>query len=158
MTRRLKSRTRKYAGNRTHGGGNKKNRRGKGSKGGRGRAGYHKHKWMHTIKYEFEALKMKHKGFSSQSKVMPTITIEQINKLLESGKVEKNNANFAFPGIKVIGSIPLISKANVTASAFSKGAKTSIETAGGKAVVIEKVKRLPKEGSQKPSNTKTKVA
>ncbi len=137
MTRRLRSRNRKYAGDRTYGGGNKKNRRGKGSRGGRGRAGYHKHKWMHTIKYELEALRFKHKGFAAQFKAMPTITLAHINKLLESGKIDKANVNFAFPGVKVIGSFALVAKANISASAFSKGAKQSIEKAGGTATVLD---------------------
>ena len=53
MARRFESRKKKkYAGNRTFGAGNKKNRRGKGSRGGVGRGGYHKHRWFHTIKTE----------------------------------------------------------------------------------------------------------
>ncbi|MDP3742675.1 MAG: uL15m family ribosomal protein [Candidatus Micrarchaeota archaeon] len=151
MTRRLKSRNRKYAGDRTYGGGNKKNRRGKGSRGGRGRAGYHKHKWMHTIKYELEALRFKHKGFAAQFKDMPAITLAHINKLLESGKVDKNNCHFAFPGMKVIGSFALVAKANISASAFSKGAKASIEKAGGTANLIE---ALVKKTPVAPTNAK----
>ena len=50
MARRNTSRRFKHRGNRTHGGGNTKNRRGKGNRGGVGRAGYHKHRWLHTIK------------------------------------------------------------------------------------------------------------
>lgn len=156
MTRRLKSRNRKYAGDRTYGGGNKKNRRGKGSKGGRGHAGYHKHKWMRTVKYELEAIRFNHKGFYPQSKMVPVVTLEQINKLLESGKVEKQNAHFAFPGVKVIGSMPLVAKANVTAMAFSKGAKLAIEKAGGTATVIEvPVKKTPAAPTKQPAKAKS---
>ena len=51
MARRIRSRgKKKFLGNRSHGAGNCKNRRGKGSRGGVGRAGFHKHKWLQTIK------------------------------------------------------------------------------------------------------------
>lgn len=151
MTRRLKSRNRKYAGNRTYGGGNKKNRRGKGSKGGRGRAGYHKHKWMRTIKYELEDLRMKHKGFNSLYQPKQTVTLEQIAKLVVKTKGEA--LNFNFPKAKVIGALRLNAKVNVTAAAFSEGAKKAIETAGGTATVIERpVQKTPVA----PTKPKTK--
>ncbi len=143
MTRRLKSRNRKYAGNRTFGGGNKKNRRGKGSRGGRGRAGFHKHKWLRTAKYELHDLYMKHKGFHSRRRTMQTVTLEQLNKLIE--KSGSKELDFNFPNTKVIGSLQLKAKANVTAAAFSKGAKEAITSAGGKATItaeaVEKVQQ-----------------
>lgn len=153
MTRRLRSRNRKYAGNRTYGGGNKKNRRGKGSKGGRGRAGYHKHKWMRTIKYELETLRMKHKGFNSQYAPTQTVTLEQLNKVITKAKASGEAAvlNFNFPNAKVIGSLQLTAKANVTAFAFSKGAKASIEKAGGTATATAvPVQKTPAAAPAKP--------
>ncbi len=129
MTRRLKSKTRKYAGNRTFGGGNTKNRRGKGSKGGRGRAGYHKHKWLRTAKYELAILAKNHKGFNANSLKQKVVTIEQLNRLIrKSGSKE---LNFMFPNAKIIGSTPLDGKATITAALFTKGARESITKAGG---------------------------
>ncbi len=153
MTRRLRSKTRKYAGNRTFGGGNTKNRRGKGSKGGRGRAGFHKHKWMRTVKYELDALRRKHTGFVSQQKRIKTVTLEQINVLIENNKSKE--ANFSFPNAKVIGSTPLIAKVNVVAFAFTKGAKAAIEKAGGKAEAHAQThaKEEPKKQIAKPEKT-----
>lgn len=146
MVRRVRSRTRKYAGDRTFGGGNKKNRRGKGSRGGRGRAGYHKHKWMHTIKYEFHELMMKHKGFHNvTSRKIKTITLEEINKLVERGKMDKNQKSeknerllteLSLPNQKVLATGFLLHPVKITASAFSAGAKQKIEKAGGSAIVM----------------------
>ncbi len=141
MVRRVRSRTRKYAGDRTFGGGNKKNRRGKGSRGGRGRAGYHKHKWMHTIKYEFHELMMKHKGFHNvTSRKVKTITLEEINKLVERGKMDKKSsgtvAELSLPNQKVLATGFLLHPVKITASAFSAGAKQKIEKAGGQAILM----------------------
>ncbi len=135
MTRRLKSRNRKYAGNRTYGGGNTKNRRGKGSKGGRGRAGFHKHKWLRTAKYELEELRRKHHGFHSLHARTRVVTLEHVNRLIENGKAQKAGDVYtlSFPNCKVIGSTPLVAKAAVTAASFSKGAAQSITRAGGTA-------------------------
>ena len=147
MTRRLRSKTRKYAGDRTFGGGNTKNRRGKGSKGGRGRAGFHKHKWLRTAKYELETLRRNHLGFKSIYKPSQTVTLEQVNRVLEKGKVEKKDGvvHFSFPKAKVIGSTPLVAKVHVTAMQFSKGAKLAIEKAGGTVVMpVAKQPHAPK--------------
>ena len=50
MPERTRRKKNKLRGNRTHGKGNTKNHRGAGSKGGRGRAGSHKHKFSKYYK------------------------------------------------------------------------------------------------------------
>ncbi len=144
MTRRLRSPKRKYAGRRTYGAGNKKKRRGKGRRGGRGRAGYHKHNWTRTAKFELEELRRQHTGFNSIYKKAHTVTLGQINTLLENEKVEKKGDFFelAFPKVKVIGSMPLIAKVKITAKSFSKGAKESIAKAGGTTLAVVKSDRV----------------
>ncbi|MBI4406731.1 uL15 family ribosomal protein [Candidatus Micrarchaeota archaeon] len=136
--RRLRSPKRKYAGHRTFGAGNKKKRRGKGRRGGRGRAGYHKHKWTRTAKYELEEIRRQHTGFNTIYKKTPVITLEQIARLTRSGKAEKHGDAFtvSFPRAKVIGSTPLGEKVNVSAKSFSKGARQAIEKTGGTATSI----------------------
>lgn len=143
MTRRLKSKTRKYAGNRTFGGGNTKNRRGKGSKGGRGRAGFHKHKWLRTAKYELDILRANHTGFHPVRGGPIIITLRKLNQIIANEKIEKKDGlvHFSFPNAKIIGSTPLIEKVHLIALSFSKGAKAAIEKNGGKAEAMpEKVK------------------
>ncbi len=136
--RRLRSPKRKYAGRRTFGAGNKKKRRGKGRRGGRGRAGYHKHKWTGTAKYELEEIRRQHTGFNSIYKKFPIVTIEHINKLIQRNALENKGDAFeaSFQGAKVIGSQALSAKVNIKAAAFSKGAKQSIEKTGGSATEI----------------------
>ncbi len=142
MARRIKSKKRKYLGNRTWGAGNTKNRRGKGSKGGKGRAGYHKHNWLRTIKRGEH--KPEGKGFhNTATKVVETITLEQILAKTAKGLWPKDaqdpaaiSVNLAQKGksVKVLGNGKFPVKAIVTAHAFSKSAKEKIEAAGGKAI------------------------
>ncbi len=142
MARRIASRKRKHYGNRTFGGGNTKNRRGKGSKGGVGRAGFHKHKWMKTIKAGFH--KSLRKGFVNQAaKASSQITLEQLSDGIAAGKWPKDQKDSSaysvvFPAsrkVKVIGTGAFAAKANVSAAAFSKSAKEKIEKAGGTTTV-----------------------
>lgn len=127
MTKHVKKK-RKHLGNRNHGGGNAKNRRGKGNKGGIGNAGKLKHKWFHTIKFELEAMRKKRKGFYRRK---PIVKIVKLSELAASDKTE-----FDLEKSKVIGSFDLKKPITVKAFGFSKGAKNSIESAGGKAVVV----------------------
>lgn len=127
MAKHLKKK-RKYLGNRSHGGGNAKNRRGKGNRGGVGNAGKLKHKWFHTIKYELDAMRKNRKGFFKRKALIKTISLFKIAS-------EKNN-EFEFNRTKVIGGFALNRPLIVKASAFSENARKSIEKAGGKAIII----------------------
>ncbi len=142
MARRIKSKKRKYLGNRTWGGGNTKNRRGKGSKGGKGHAGYHKQNWLRTIKRGEN--KPEGKGFhNTAAKVVETIKLEEIIAKASKGLWPKDaqdpaaiSVNLSQKGksVKVIGNDEFAIKATVTAHAFSKSARERIEKAGGKAI------------------------
>ncbi len=143
MARRIKSTKRKYLGHRTYGGGNTKNRRGKGSKGGKGRGGFHKHKWLQTIKRGEH--KPENKGIKNgrQRADYKVVTLENILESAQKGAYAKEGdalvANLAEKSkkIKVLGNGAFALKANVTAHAFSKSAKEKIEKAGGKAIIKE---------------------
>jgi len=87
MTVRERKKKNKVRGQRTHGKGDTKNRRGAGSRGGRGRAGSHKHKF---VKY--------HAEFGKDRKVREKSTVVALNldeveqllpKWIAEGKVEK---------------------------------------------------------------------
>jgi len=142
MARRIKSRKRKHYGNRTFGAGNTKNRRGKGCRGGVGRAGFHKHKWMKTINAGLH--KNLRKGFvNPAANKLSSVSLEQLSAQVAAGKWPKDEkdasaVSIVFPHskkVKVIGTGSFGFKANVSASAFSKSAKEKIEKAGGTTTV-----------------------
>lgn len=134
MARRIRSRKFRHRGNRTHGSGNKKNRRGKGNKGGVGRAGYHKHRRMHFIKLEGSTKRDKGlHGFTNPAKkVYATVSLGQLQKSID--KFPKNDQGVyqvVIPRTKVLSGGQLSAKAHVTAYGFSAKAKEKIENAGG---------------------------
>lgn len=136
MARRNVSRRFKHLGNRTHGGGNTKNRRGKGNRGGVGRAGAGKHRRLYFIKTEGSTKKDKGlHGFTNPTrKIYATMSLEQLNEVLTGGKIEKNEQG-AFvvnlPKTKILSGGELKHKAAIKAYAFSAKAKEKIEKAGG---------------------------
>ncbi len=142
MARRIKSALRKHYGNRTFGGGNKKNRRGKGVRGGVGRAGYHKHKWLHTIKTE--GTTQTAPGFVNVTRrKVAEVGLNQLATKIEKGVFKEENGVFNIDVtvkgglVKVLGNREFPYKANVRANAFSAGAKERIEKAGGAAVTAQ---------------------
>jgi large subunit ribosomal protein L15 len=142
MARRAKSsKKRKYAGNRSFGGGNAKNRRGKGNRGGVGRAGFHKHKWLQTIKRgETSKRALGEQGFTHHSKKsLKEITLFELETQAKSGKLLQTEGFFVaeLPLYKVLSNGEISVKLDVKAKAFSAKAKGKIEAAGGKATVLQ---------------------
>jgi len=137
MARRNKSKKRKFLGSRSYGGGNAKNRRGKGNRGGVGRAGWHKHNWLRTIKLGEH--KPSGSGFHSRFFKPATMTLENIVANAERGVYEKKDNTFSINavGSKVVGSIDVLLPLNITAYSFSKNAKQKIEEAGGKCTTVK---------------------
>ncbi len=136
MARRIKSRIFKHRGNRTHGGGNMKNRRGKGNKGGKGRAGYHKHRRMHFIKLEGSTKRDRglHGFVNPSRKIYATLSLTQLSaKLATFSKNEAGVHQVLLPHTKILSSGVLSAKADIKAYAFSAKAKEKIEAAGGTA-------------------------
>ena len=139
MTR-LRKRSRKFAGTRSHGTGNAKNRRGKGCKGGWGRAGMHKHRYTYIVVHEPDFFGVH--GFASvRKKKVKTVSLFQIEQLAAAGKLEKRDGKdcFEFEG-KVLGTGRITKAVTVRASAFSEGAAEKIKAAGGQAEKIEPAK------------------
>ncbi|MEM4368578.1 MAG: uL15m family ribosomal protein [Candidatus Anstonellales archaeon] len=122
----------KLRGNRTHGKGNTKNKRGKGSSGGKGNAGYLETKWTWTVKYDPDRFG-KH-GFNSiyAKKKMKTITLSAINTMIEKNelKKEKDKYLFEFDG-KVLATGEVYYPVLIKAKAFSKGVKEKVEKNNG---------------------------
>lgn len=138
MARRTKSRKRKYLGNRTYGGGNAKNRRGKGSRGGVGRAGYHKHKWLRTIKEGLHS--SRRRGFENPTrKDACEISLREIQAGIDAGKYQKNNegkfAVNAGSGCKILSQGHIKEPVALVAGGISAKAKEKIENSGGSATV-----------------------
>lgn len=131
MVVRFRKKVRKQRGYTGHGWGTKKKHRGGGSRGGRGAAGMHKHKYSYTTTYEPDHFTKK--GFHSLQKRPKVINVGDLEKL----KIQGNNID-----LTALGYGKLLSRGNVTKpltvkiAVFSKNAKTKIEKAGGK--IIEK--------------------
>ncbi len=129
---------RKYMGSRNWGGGNTKNRRGKGSIGGAGLGGGHKNKWTWMVRYE-----PKHFGrqarrtrFAKAPKVVfDYINVGEINGRIERNLLKKEGDKyaFAFEG-KVLGGGTINHPIVVRAECFSASAQEKIKKAGGEAI------------------------
>ncbi len=135
MVVRKRRKKNKLRGMRQHGAGDKKNRRGAGSRGGRGKAGSHKHKFSKY--YTYFGVKRVRKP----KKKLPGISLEEIaNKLYgweKEGKVKIENGLFVVDG-KKLGFGKVVSKGSfgekillVNAKASEKATEKILE-AGGK--------------------------
>lgn len=146
MVVRRKKKVRKFRGKRTYGYGSHKKHRGKGSRGGRGKAGLHKHKWSYTVKHAPEHFGKR--GFKRPAAVVREIKainlkeLDQVaEKLLEQKLAEKEDdrikINVSKLGYgKVLGSGKLTRPLIIEAKYFSKKAIKKLEEKGGKAVKI----------------------
>ncbi|HUC38749.1 MAG TPA: uL15m family ribosomal protein [Candidatus Acidoferrum sp.] len=133
MVVRRTKRNRKYLGTRRWGVGNIKNARGKGDRGGVGRAGARKHNFTYMTSHARE--EMHKKGFHPwNSKKTGEITLIQINSMLvgKEGKQEIELQN-----CKVLSNGTISKPVKIRAAGFSKAAEEKIKAAGGEAIVIE---------------------
>ena len=94
-----KQKVKKYRGSRTCGGGSHKNRRGAGNRGGRGRAGVHKHKYIKFVKlaerglYQFGKSgfsRPKNKGTEANLRKLKS----KLKELKKSGKLDEHTYKF----------------------------------------------------------------
>jgi len=136
MVVRKRKKINRLLGQRTRGNGDTKNRRGAGSRGGRGLAGSHKHKWS---KYYGKFGKEKRKVLEKTT--VKALNIDQLlqimPKLLESKKLVKESGNIVVDGRiagfdKLLGSGELKEKLLVRNLMVSKKAAEKIKKAGGK--------------------------
>jgi large subunit ribosomal protein L15 len=130
-------------GERTYHGSHKK-WRGGGSRGGRGKAGMHKHKWSYTVKYAPDHFGKD--GFA-RPKEVKAINLAELERMLPE-LVEKQIAEKEGEAIKInlkkIGYDKLLGAGSVSkpvvieADAASASAIKKVESAGGRVVLTEK--------------------
>ncbi len=142
----VRQKTKKFRGSRTFGAGKHKKRRGAGSRGGRGRAGGCKHHFVRALQ---EGRSFGKYGFKRPLKVISkkaTINVgmlDQISGDLLSAKMAKGKSGTIHIDVgkigvdKVLGGGKVTKKLVITASEFSKSAKSKIEGAGGKCVLAK---------------------
>ena len=140
-----KEKTKKFRGKRTFGGGTHKNRRGGGSRGGRGNAGTCKHHFVRSMQ---RGLSFGKHGFKRplcmvKDKVIVNVgeIDESIEQLVSEGFAEKKgdayHINLENIGIdKVLGSGKVTKPLFITASGFSPSAKAKIDEAKGKTIEL----------------------
>lgn len=148
-----KQKTKKFRGSRTCGGGTHKNRRGGGSRGGRGNAGTCKH---HFVRAMQRGLSFGKHGFKRPLSVTEDRVIvnvgeidETIEQLVADGFAEKKGDVFHIDlsnvGIeKVLGSGKVTKTLFITAGEFSSVAKQKIEDAKGRAIAPTENTETPK--------------
>ncbi len=140
-----KQKTKKFRGKRTFGGGTHKNRRGGGSRGGRGNAGTCKHHFVRSMQrgLSFGKHGFKRPQCAPGDKVIVNIgeLDEAIEQLAAEGLAEKKGTsyyiNLSGIGIeKVLGNGKVTRSLFITAEEFSSAAKQKIEEAKGNAIVL----------------------
>ncbi len=135
MSDRKRKRKNKLRGNRTFGSGDTKNRRGSGTKGGKGRAGSKKHKFSKY--YMFAGTLRKFKARPKGEVMNVEHLDDKANIWIEKKLVESHNGFFVVDGKKV-GLQKILGKGAVTKKfllknlAVSEKAREKIIGAGGK--------------------------
>ncbi len=135
-----KKKVKKFRGSKTCGGGSKKKRRGKGSRGGVGNAGSHKHHYIKEMKMGRRFGKY---GFTRPPEVQyeqNTINVEEIelnlSEFLEKGIAKKESdmvtVDLASAGFdKLLGKGRIKGRFRVIVGSASERAIQKIESAGG---------------------------
>src|SRR5437867_2278387 len=141
MVVRRQKKFRKCRGYRSYGYGSHKKHRGGGSRGGRGMAGLHKHKWSLTLKEMPEHFGKS--GFKTHHKKnISAINLEDLDriseKLVEEKKAERQGDIIKIDVTKlgyqkVLGSGKLTKPLIIQAKYFSKSAEKKLQEMGGKA-------------------------
>ena len=122
-----KSNLKKFRGSRTHGGGTHKNRRGAGSRGGRGNAGGCKHHFQREM-MRGRAMG-KHGFYKHNTEDVDIVNVGELDSMAgEDGRIDLGK-------MKVLGRGKLARPVSVSAASFSAVAREKIEEAGGEVVV-----------------------
>ncbi|MDO8633952.1 MAG: uL15m family ribosomal protein [archaeon] len=136
MIDRKRKRKNKLRGKRTFGSGDTKNRRGAGSRGGKGKAGSKKHKF--SIYYVFAGKILRRLKAKPKGKI---VNVEYLNQKLEQlakeKKIGQENGLFVVDAkklgfYKILGRGIITRKMLVRNALVSRKAKEKIEAAGGK--------------------------
>lgn len=132
--------TRKLRGSRTVGYGQVGQHRKSGSRGGKGKAGLHKHKWSWTVKYAPNYFGRDEFKPPRRTVAKKWINVSQLNEIYEGlskiGKIKKKDGK-ALIDLTDLGYDKLLGEGEVKhpyyvmAKSFTKSAKDKIEKAGG---------------------------
>lgn len=135
MVVRRRRKKNKLRGNRSHGGGNVKNRRNSGCKGGVGRAGSMKHKYLQYayLEEKEQKLKAKQKGISVNLSWLE----EKMDNLVKKELVKKEGDAFVIDGSvlgiwKILGAGTINKRLLIRNVKLSEQAKEKILEADGK--------------------------
>jgi len=127
---------RKKRGSRTHGWGRVGQHRAGGSRGGHGKAGFHKHKWTYAIKYEPDYFGKK--GFTSPKSLKRKVnainagTLDEIAEKLSTKKEGKLFIDLESLGYtKLLGTGKVTKPLTVKVRSCSRSAAEKIKEAGG---------------------------
>ncbi len=139
--------TRKRRASRTHGYGRVGQHRGGGKRGGRGKAGFHKHGWTHVIKHEPNYFGKK--GFTSPGSLgqkIRVINVGKLDELVESLAAEerlKKKGRKSFLDLDELGYDKLLGAGNVTqpilvkVTSHSERAAKKVQEAGGQILKVD---------------------
>ena len=156
----MKKNVTKFRGSRTCGGGTHKNRRGGGSRGGRGNAGGCKH---HFVRNYLNGLAYGKHGFKRPQKMlsyMPIVNVGELDELAEQlvsdGQAQKEgdvyHMNLAELDIdKVLGGGMVTKSMVLTVSQCSEKARNKVEVAGGSVVEYVPSEMEPLPEPEEPS-------
>lgn len=137
----------KMRGSRTIGGGCSKKRRGAGHRGGRGKAGGHKHMWTWVVKYDPN--RYGKSGFKRPLKTInkfKTVNLDYLDdnaeKLVQQGLADKDGDKIVIDVTKlgydkVLGNGKVTKTLTIKAPLFSASAISKIEEKGGEAVTLQ---------------------
>jgi large subunit ribosomal protein L15 len=132
MPVKFKKKILKMRGTKSCGYGMKKKHRGGGSRGGRGKAGYGKHKF--TMMLQKDPDHFVKKGFTIHGKKrVLCINVSQLDTMSQDGRVVFNG--------KILGSGKILTALTVVASSVTQKAREKIEAVGGKVEVESKPKK-----------------
>lgn len=144
MAKRKRKKVVKLRGSKTHSHGSKKKARGKGSKGGKGRAGMGK-KAKHKRFLRLRERKLEKGGFYSVNrKKIKAVNLgyieEKFDYLLKMGVIEKKNNKYVFHAEKlgyekILGAGNIRGNMELRAKSFSSKAVEKIKSANSEAVV-----------------------
>lgn len=151
MAKRKDKKTKKFRGLKTHGGGNVKNRRGSGNRGGVGNAGLNKHKKTWTVKFA-------PRYFGNYGFVNPlreeakAINIFEIDSMARKGALGRKGDAFAFDfDGKILGAGEITVPVQITAHSWSRKAEEKVKGAGGSMASTLKGKPKPAKPEVKPA-------
>jgi len=144
VVRRREKKSRYYRGSRTHGWGRVAQHRRSGRKGGRGRVGYHKHKWSWTVKYAPDWYGShgftRHPSLVVQFRTLNVgVLDEKIEELVNLGVATRSGDSYyvdlALLGVnKLTGSGRVSKKIVVRVHKATEQAIAKISEAGGKVI------------------------